>query len=109
MTTAPKIPSTCAGCRFAEWNRTASGTLHPNGSGYCRHPIVVALEAQAEEQIRAGTAKDRQGFRAGVRYTLPMPLPMTVPVSVCVQHNIQRRLVGPFTVNRECPTREAAE
>ena len=26
----------CLTCRFAEWKRTASGKLHPDGSGRCR-------------------------------------------------------------------------
>jgi hypothetical protein len=28
-------PSTCVGCIYAEWDRTASGRLHPGGKGRC--------------------------------------------------------------------------
>jgi len=33
MTTLVKSP--CIGCRFAEWQRTKSGALHPNKLGHC--------------------------------------------------------------------------
>lgn len=25
----------CTGCKYAKWNRTASGKLHPSGDGSC--------------------------------------------------------------------------
>lgn len=28
----------CMGCKYAEWNRTKTGALHPSGDGYCRYP-----------------------------------------------------------------------
>lgn len=30
-------PSTCVGCIYAEWDRTASGSLHRSGDGRCRY------------------------------------------------------------------------
>lgn len=29
------VRSPCVGCRFAEWERTANGKLHPDQSGRC--------------------------------------------------------------------------
>jgi len=29
---------TCLGCSYANWNRTANGSLHPNGEGRCDAP-----------------------------------------------------------------------
>lgn len=26
---------TCMGCKFAQWDRTAAGKLHPSGQGRC--------------------------------------------------------------------------
>jgi hypothetical protein len=28
----------CAGCKYAEWDRTKSGSLHPSGDGRCGYP-----------------------------------------------------------------------
>ena len=33
--------STCLDCKFADWNRTAAGRLHPSGEGHCRHVWVA--------------------------------------------------------------------
>lgn len=39
----------CNGCKFAEWERTASGRLHPQKQGRCtylkQHPIKISLPA----------------------------------------------------------------
>lgn len=32
---ATLVKSPCIGCRFAEWQRTKSGALHPNKLGRC--------------------------------------------------------------------------
>ena len=29
---------TCLGCKYAEWNRTKTGALHPSGDGRCTFP-----------------------------------------------------------------------
>jgi hypothetical protein len=31
----PSVPSVCQTCRFAQWEQTANGRRHPNGSGTC--------------------------------------------------------------------------
>jgi hypothetical protein len=28
----------CTDCKYALWNRTAAGKLHPSGDGDCRYP-----------------------------------------------------------------------
>ena len=42
-------PSTCVGCIYAEWDRTASGRLHPGGDGRCayfsKNPMNIRLPA----------------------------------------------------------------
>ena len=39
----------CVGCRYAAWQKTASGRLHPNGQGKCErlklHPIDMRIPA----------------------------------------------------------------
>jgi len=36
--------STCIGCRFALWERTRSGRLHPDGNGTCEwRPTAVPV------------------------------------------------------------------
>lgn len=29
----------CLTCKYAEWNRTKAGRIHPSGDGWCRAPI----------------------------------------------------------------------
>ena len=31
----------CMGCKYAEWNKTKSGRLHPNGEGRCKVEIKI--------------------------------------------------------------------
>ncbi|MDY6857327.1 MAG: hypothetical protein SWO11_22015 [Thermodesulfobacteriota bacterium] len=31
----------CNDCKFAEWNRTKTGRLHPSGDGQCKYPYKV--------------------------------------------------------------------
>jgi hypothetical protein len=38
----------CDGCKYAKWERTKSGALHPNGEGACTYhwklpPLPVAM------------------------------------------------------------------
>lgn len=39
----------CLGCRYANWQKTATGRLHPNGQGKCErlraHPLDLRLPA----------------------------------------------------------------
>lgn len=37
-----KDATTCNGCKFAEWDRTEKGRLHPRKSGWCRYQYVPA-------------------------------------------------------------------
>lgn len=40
--TAPQ--STCIGCRYARWERTKAGRLHPDGTGTCEwRPAAVPV------------------------------------------------------------------
>jgi hypothetical protein len=32
---------TCNGCKYAEWNKTAAGRLHPSGDGKCGYPYKI--------------------------------------------------------------------
>ena len=34
-------PTICAGCKHAQWSRTAKGALHPSGQGRCVHPLMT--------------------------------------------------------------------
>ena len=34
---------TCKGCRWAEWKRTASGSLHPSGEGMCGFKVNIPV------------------------------------------------------------------
>lgn len=31
----------CNGCKYADWQRTANGRLHPNGEGVCTAIVVL--------------------------------------------------------------------
>lgn len=31
----------CVNCKYAEWNKTASGRLHPSGDGRCTYPYKM--------------------------------------------------------------------
>ena len=31
----------CTNCKYAEWQKTAAGKLHPSGDGHCRYPYKV--------------------------------------------------------------------
>lgn len=31
----------CNGCKWAEWDKPKSGSLHPDGQGYCRYPVKI--------------------------------------------------------------------
>ena len=35
----------CLDCKFAQWDRTQSGRLHPNGEGKCLWTKVVVMPA----------------------------------------------------------------
>jgi hypothetical protein len=34
---------TCKGCKWADWNKTVSGRLHPNGAGRCTFPVKAQV------------------------------------------------------------------
>ena len=40
---AKKTPSVCMGCAHAEWDKTATGRLSPDGMGWCRWSVSVPL------------------------------------------------------------------
>lgn len=44
----------CMDCKFAAWNRTQAGRLHPNGTGRCTWTKAIALPAaiSADDQAR---------------------------------------------------------
>jgi len=31
----------CTDCKYADWQRTAAGKLHPSGNGRCAHPWQI--------------------------------------------------------------------
>lgn len=31
----------CTRCKYADWQRTSAGKLHPNGTGWCRYPYKL--------------------------------------------------------------------
>ena len=33
----------CKGCKYADWQRTAAGKLHPSGDGRCKYPWKMPL------------------------------------------------------------------
>ncbi|QRE00493.1 hypothetical protein [Burkholderia phage BCSR129] len=33
-----KVKNICHGCKYADWDRTKAGSLHPNGGGRCVFP-----------------------------------------------------------------------
>lgn len=118
MTIKAKRPSTCAGCKFAEWDRTASGALHPKGAGKCRHPFILGLErqqAEANERRKAelvanGESRRKPHFTASVRYELPVVVPMSVTLTVTYSPHINRTQYDHgwgFSEKVPCPAREA--
>ncbi len=38
---------TCKGCKYAKWERTAAGKLHPGGDGRCEYPVTIQQLPQA--------------------------------------------------------------
>lgn len=34
---------TCVGCKYADWQKTAGGRLHPGGNGKCTFKIPVPV------------------------------------------------------------------
>jgi len=32
---------TCVGCKYADWQRTSIGRLHPGGIGQCKYPYKI--------------------------------------------------------------------
>ena len=56
------IPTICAGCKHAEWKRTAKGALHPSGEGLCVHPILSNPPKIPKSAYAAGM----YGVNAGV-------------------------------------------
>lgn len=37
----------CTECKYAEWNVTATGRLHPSGDGWCKYPFKAPELPQA--------------------------------------------------------------
>jgi len=34
---------TCNECKYADWNRTTSGRLHPSGDGFCTYKLTPQI------------------------------------------------------------------
>lgn len=48
------VKSPCVGCKFAVWNKTSNGRLHPDKQGRCTwQPPVVALPYWMSDVKRA--------------------------------------------------------
>lgn len=43
----------CIGCKYAEWEKTKAGKLHPSGDGKCRFPWEMPKLPAAMYWIRA--------------------------------------------------------
>ena len=39
--------NTCVGYKYAMWDKTKSGFLHPQGRGHCVFPIVIPVLPEA--------------------------------------------------------------
>lgn len=69
--TRAKRKTVCDGCRFAEWEKTASGRLHPSGHGRCayaaNHPVPASHNG-SWTQGRSGMFEVRGGniHRTGI-------------------------------------------
>jgi hypothetical protein len=117
MSEAKKRPTPCAGCKWADWKRTASGRLHPDGEGQCTHPIVEDLVRQERETREAWEADMRasgKSYRIGynrsplTKLRLPIALPKVVIVEVLRASRIER--TGQHAHQHDpCPTREASD
>lgn len=62
------VKSPCIGCRFAEWDRTKNGALHPNKSGRCtwRPKIEPMPWWTASEKLRLAQLGNHQIYRIDV-------------------------------------------
>jgi len=61
----------CLDCKFADWNRTANGRLHPSGDGRCSWKKSVAFAAsvpdyQKDAADRVLNSKGTWQIRRGV-------------------------------------------
>lgn len=56
------VKSPCIGCRFAEWERTKNGKLHPNKLGHCTwgskmSPMPWWAEIQKQQLARLASVE----------------------------------------------------
>jgi hypothetical protein len=63
---AKKTPSVCANCKFAEWDKTASGRLHPSGGGLCKWTVSIPF---ARHSVVYSIRSDIRGDRLVLRGT----------------------------------------
>ena len=45
---------TCIGCKYADWNKTKSGRLHPSGEGQCRHDYQLPPLPNSRYWLQSG-------------------------------------------------------
>ncbi len=68
----------CADCKFAEWERTTTGRLSPNGRGQCTWVKTMRVAASAHVPF-AGEARTRVTFKGGTIWRKDDP-PIQCPV-----------------------------
>jgi hypothetical protein len=37
----------CTNCKYAEWEKTSAGKLHPSGNGKCKYPLRIPALPQS--------------------------------------------------------------
>lgn len=55
----------CVGCKFANWSRTKTGALHPNGSGKCTWKATMKVPGSFNDYLYFRKLADRQLEFAG--------------------------------------------
>ncbi len=68
---------TCVGCKFAAWDRTATGRLHPSGDGRCSYQYKLSQLPAAYSWIQ-GEPKPWGGW-INRREALPTPCGLFQP------------------------------
>ncbi len=52
----------CLTCKFAEWDKTANGRLHPNKQGQCKYEIPKIIIPKAFYFFSSGDQKPCGGY-----------------------------------------------
>lgn len=52
----------CKGCKYADWNRTKAGALHPSGDGHCTYPWSLPPLPASMFWVGHGPPRPNGGF-----------------------------------------------